>query len=440
MKSVVKRTTSDLRRHNRSILLSALYVQGPTSRNQLTRVSGLSSATVSNVVSQLLAEGLIAEGGSEDSDGGRPRSVLEIRPDYGSVIGVDIGETHVRIGLFDWTLSVITSEVYPIADTRLDAESVAALVLQGISDVTRAAGVDPADLLGIGVGVPGAVQPDPRIPGRTLVHAPTLGWSGVALGEMLAPGVAAPLMLDNCARTLGQAEMWRGVGQGADRVVTALIGVGVGAALGSGTEGGTTGLAPATIEWGHTVIYAGGLPCRCGSRGCLEAYVGADAILHRYQATLGSQPFHASGTEGRLAELTARAATDRVAMETLEKIGEYIGIGIGNLINLLHPDLVVLSGWAGSVMGGVVLPTVRETAERHALSYLRGRTRIEVGRLGQEAVAMGAATLPVAHLLTTGGRRPEIAPGSGAGSGSGMGSVSGMGSLPGSGSGAGAWA
>jgi predicted NBD/HSP70 family sugar kinase len=144
-------------------------------------------------------------------------------------------------------------------------------------------------------------------------------------------------------------------------------------------------LAPATIEWGHTVIYAGGLPCRCGSRGCLEAYVGADAILHRYQATLGSQPFHASGTEGRLAELTARAATDPVAMETLEKIGEYIGIGIGNLINLLHPDLVVLSGWAGSVMGGVVLPTVRETAERHALSYLRGRTRIEVGRLGQRS-------------------------------------------------------
>ncbi|MEU6196586.1 ROK family protein [Streptomyces sp. NPDC047061] len=417
MKPVVKRTTSDLRRHNRSLLLSALYVQGPTSRNNLTRTSGLSSATVSNVVSQLIAEGLIAEGGSEDSDGGRPRSVLEIRPDYGTVIGVDIGETHVRIGLFDWTLSVINSEVYPIADTRLDAESVAALVLRGISEVTRAAGVDPADLLGVGVGVPGAVQPDLRIPGRTLVHSPTLGWSGVPLGEMLAPGIPAPLMLDNCARTLGQAEMWRGVGRGADRVVTALIGVGVGAALAPGAEGGVAGLTPATIEWGHTVIYAGGLPCRCGSRGCLEAYVGAEAILHRYQATLGSLPFRASGTESRLAELTARAAADPVATETLERVGEYIGIGIGNLINLLHPDLVVLSGWAGSVMGGVVLPTVRETAERHALSYLRGRTRIEVGRLGQEAVAMGAATLPVAHLLETGGRRPAVMSGASGGSG-----------------------
>ncbi|MEV0186270.1 ROK family transcriptional regulator [Streptomyces sp. NPDC050625] len=414
MKPVVKRTTSDLRLRNRSTLLSCLYVQGPTSRNALTRASGLSSATVSNVVSQLIAEGLIAEGGSEDSDGGRPRSVLEICSDYGTVIGVDIGETHIRIGLFDWTLSVITSEVRSIADIRLDAEAVAELVLQGVSEVTRAAGVDPADLLGVGVGVPGAVRPDPRIPGRMLVHAPTLGWAGVPLGEMLARGVEAPLMVDNCARTLGQAEMWRGVGRGVDRVVTALIGVGVGAALAPGTEGGVAGLTPATIEWGHTVIYAGGLPCRCGSQGCLEAYVGAEAILHRYQATLGSQPFHASGTEGRLAELTARAATDPVAMETLEGVGEYIGIGIGNLINLLHPDLVVLSGWAGSVMGGVVLPTVRETAERHALSYLRGHTEIEVGRLGHEAVAMGAATLPVSHLLATGGRPRAVVSGAGA--------------------------
>jgi predicted NBD/HSP70 family sugar kinase len=400
---VAKRTTRELRWHNRSALLSRLYLQGSGNRNELTRLSGLSSATVSNVVSDLIADGLVTEAGSESSDGGRPRTVLRVRPEYGQVIGVDIGETHIRIGLFDWSLTMLATAVYAIADTRLDPELVARLVIQGVAEVTTEAGVDPRELLGVGVGVPGAVQPDTHVPGRTLVHAPTLGWFGVPLGDMLRLGIEAPLIIDNCARTLGQAEMWRGVGRGAQRAVIALIGVGVGAALASGAEGGFEASNPATIEWGHTVIHAGGLPCRCGSQGCLEAYVGAEATLYRYQSTVGCEPFRTSGTEARLAELAARAERSPAAMETLVRVGEYVGIGIANLINLLNPDLVVLSGWAGLVIGPVILPTVLEAAEQHTLSYLFGRTRIEVGQLGQEAVAMGAATLPVSRLLSAGG-------------------------------------
>ena len=400
---MAKRTTRDLRWHNRSALLSRLYLQGSGNRNELTRLSGLSSATVSNVVSDLIADGLVTEAGSESSDGGRPRTVLRVRPEYGQVIGVDIGETHIRIGLFDWSLTMLATAVYPIAETSLDPELVARLVIQGVAEVTAEVGVDQRDLLGVGVGVPGAVQPDARVPGRMLVHAPTLGWSGVPLGDMLRLGIAAPLSIDNCARTLGQAEMWRGVGRGSERAVIALIGVGVGAALASGAEAGFGTSDPSTIEWGHTVIHAGGLPCRCGSSGCLEAYVGAEAALYRYQSTVGCEPFRSTGTEPRLAELAARADTDPAAKETLVRVGEYVGIGIANLINLLNPDLVVLSGWAGLVIGPVILPTVREAAERHTLPYLFGRARIEVGRLGQEAVAMGAATLPVSRLLAGGG-------------------------------------
>lgn len=403
---MAKRTTRDLRWHNRSVLLARLYLQESGNRNELTRVSGLSSATVSNVVSDLIADGLVTEAGSESSDGGRPRSVLRVRPEYGQVIGVDIGETHIRIGLFDWSLKMLATAVYPIAETRLDPELVARLVVAGVAEVTSEVGVDPSDLIGVGVGVPGAVQPDVNAPGRMLVYAPTLGWSAVALGDMLRRHIKAPLHIDNCARTLGQAEMWRGVGRGAERAVIALIGVGVGAALAPGADSGFQASNPATIEWGHTVIHAGGLPCRCGSQGCLEAYVGAEAALHRYQSTVGCEPFRTSGTETRLAELAERASSSPAAMESLVRVGEYVGIGIANLINLLNPDLVVLSGWAGLVIGPVILPTVLEAAERHTLSYLYGRARIEVGQLGQEAVAMGAATLPVARLLAAGGEPP----------------------------------
>jgi len=354
------------------------------------RASGLSSATVSNVISDLITDGMVAEAGSVDSDGGRPRTLLRVRPDYAQVVGVDVGETHVQVGLFDCTLTTLTLATYPIAETGLDPERVAGLVLDGIKAVTE--GVDPAQLLGVGVGVPGAVQ------GDGLVYAPTFDWSAVPLESMLRPHVAAPLYVDNCARTLGQAEMWRGAGRGADRAVVALLGVGVGAAVGTGADS-FRGATSTTSEWGHTVIQVGGERCRCGSRGCLEAYIGADAILERY-----GKKFDADDTESRLAELVAKAATMKDAQDTLDETAEYLGIGVANLINLLSPDRVVLSGWVSAVVGPSILPAVVDAAERHALPYLFSQAEIRLGQLGNAEVALGAATLPVVQLLATGAR------------------------------------
>lgn len=359
--------------------------------------SGLSSATVSNVISDLIADGVVVEAGSVESDGGRPRTLLQVRPDYGHVVGVDIGETHIEVGLFDCTLATITTATYPIAATGLDPEQVARLVLTGIDAVVATPGVDSSSLLGIGVGVPGAVQ----LGG--LVHAPTFGWKSVPLGGMLEQKVPAPLYVDNCARTLGQAEMWRGAGRGATRAIVALLGVGVGAAMSIRSDS-YQGATTTTTEWGHTVINVGGLPCRCGSRGCLEAYVGAEGILGRYLALPRSEPFEATDTESRLMELMDRAAGGGAAADALDTTAEYLGIGIANLVNLLTPDRVVLSGWVGMTLGARILPAVKDAVRRHALSYLYDQTDIELGQLGPEAVALGAATLPVVRFLTVGGR------------------------------------
>ncbi|MET0235436.1 MAG: ROK family transcriptional regulator [Kibdelosporangium sp.] len=384
----IQQTTRDLRRHNRSALLSRLYLDGPGSRLELMRASGLSSATVSNVISDLINDGMVAEAGSVDSDGGRPRTLLQVRPDYGQVVGVDIGETHVQVGLFDCTLNTLDTATYPIAETELDPGQVAQLVIKGIRAVT--AGIEPASLLGIGVGVPGAVQPD------GLVHAPTFQWSGVPFGSMIAPSVDAPLYIDNCARTLGQAEMWRGAGRDASRAVIALLGVGVGAAVATGSESYRSATST-TSEWGHTVIQIDGAPCRCGSRGCLEAYIGAEAILERY-----GKPFSAKDTESKMAELIGSA--DPAATIAISQTAEYLGIGISNLVNMLNPDRVVLSGWVSALLGPTILPAVRDAVKRHALPYLFAQTEIELGQLGAEEVALGAATLPVLQLLATGAR------------------------------------
>lgn len=396
MKREVGRTTRDLRRHNRTSVLTRLYLHGAASRFDLMRATGLSSATVSNVVTDLVADGLVAEAGLLDSDGGRPRTLLEVRPGYAQVVGVDIGETHVQVGLFDWTLDTLVTATFPMDRARPAPAVLADLVTAGIEEVTAKAGADPAALLGIGVGVPGAVMPD------GLVHAPTLGWSGVPFHDLLRPRVAAPLHLDNCARTLGQAEMWRGAARGAERAIVALLAVGVGAAVATGSPGGVTST---TSEWGHTVVEAGGAACRCGSHGCLEAYIGADAILRHYEHTPGAAQLAPAGTEERVAALTAQAAAGPgPAADTVGWAAEYLGIGIANLINLLSPDRVILSGWVGATLGPAMLPAVRDAMRRHTLDYMADGTVLALGRLGREAVALGAATLPVHELLTAGGR------------------------------------
>lgn len=399
----VGRTTRDLRRHNRTSVLTRLYLHGAASRFDLMKATGLSSATVSNVVTDLVAEGLVAEAGLLDSDGGRPRTLLEVRPGYAQVVGVDIGETHVQVGLFDWTLDTVATATYPMDEGRPEPAVLAELVRAGIEEVTAKAGADPAALLGVGVGVPGAVLPG------GLVHAPTLGWSDVPFDLRLRPHIAAPLHLDNCARTLGQAEMWRGAGRGAQRAIVGLLAVGVGAAVATGSPGGVTS---STSEWGHTVVEAGGALCRCGSHGCLEAYVGADAILEHYGRLAGvPEPAGArrgagggADTEARLAALVAEAARPGPAADTVRWTAEYLGIGVANLVNLLGPDRVILSGWVSAAMGPAMLPAVRDAMRRHTLDYMAERTVLELGRLGPEQVALGAATLPVHELLTAGGR------------------------------------
>jgi predicted NBD/HSP70 family sugar kinase len=399
----MRHTTRDLRRRHQAALLSYVYHHGPVSRVDLMVASGLSSGSVSNVVSDLISQGMIVEVGSENSDGGRPRTLLRVRPDYGCVVGVDIGETHVQAALFDWTLHRIATSTAPMDEASLDPDTIARLVVDGVEDVVAQAGMAVSDLLGVGVGVPGSVQPRSGY----AVYAPTLGWFGAPLYRMLTEHLTAPVYLDNCARTLGQVEMWRSARRGAGSTVVALLAVGVGAAV---TAGSDAEASTSTItEWGHMVIQVGGAPCRCGSQGCLEAYVGADAILARYEQLAPDRPLTATGTEQRLGELVQLAAPGGPASDVLEETAQYLGIGIGNLVNMLSPDLIVLAGWASAVLGPAILPAVRRHAQRHALAYLYERTQIELGSFDDEAVALGAATLPVVQVLESGGVKTAAA-------------------------------
>jgi predicted NBD/HSP70 family sugar kinase len=384
-------TVRDVRRDNRSVLLWSLFFRQPCSRQDLGWATGLSPASVSNVVRELIGEGIVEEAGSVDSDGGRPRALLRMAPGYGSIIGVDVGETRVRVEMFDMTMAVRARADYRLDSRDHPIDLVADRVREGMASVLADSGCDPSAVLGAGIGVPGAVEGDGA---QAVVYAQAYGWDAVPLGRLLAPVGDFPLFIDNGAKMMGQAEMWFGAAQGRRQAVVCLMGSGLGASIVSGTPG--LGGTSAAIEWGHTTVEMGGRPCRCGSRGCLEAYVGAEAILERYGRPLASGDF---GLDEEAALAALVAATDERAAEVLAETALYLGAGISDLVNLFGPERIVLGGWAGLLLGERILPAVREAARQHSLTHRFAHTSIVLGELGPDAVALGAATLPMERVL-----------------------------------------
>ena len=380
-------TVRDLRRDNRSVLLWSLFFGQPCSRQDLSWKTGLSTASVSNVVRELISDGIVTEAGLVDSDGGRPRALLRMDPGYGCVIGVDVGETRIRVEMFDMTMTVRASAEYALDPHEHGIDMVADRVRDGLASVLADGGCDPSAVLGAGVGVPGVVEHDGP---ETLVYAQTYGWDAVPLGRLLQPAGGFPLYIDNGAKTMGQAELWFGAARGMRQAVVCLMGSGMGASIVTGAPGlGGTSVA---VEWGHTTVEVGGRPCRCGSRGCLEAYVGAGAILDRYGRRGSGQD-----EESALASLVA--SQDKRAAEILDETALYLGAGIADLVNLFGPERIILGGWAGLLLGERILPAVREAARQHSLTHRFAQTSIELGGLGPDAVALGAATLPMERFL-----------------------------------------
>ncbi|MEU8116805.1 ROK family transcriptional regulator [Micromonospora sp. NPDC048986] len=396
---LARATNRSVRLRNRSALLTKLFLDGPLTRQDLVRSTGLSQPAVSNVVADMIDEGLVVEAGAAESDGGRPSMLLRMAPRFAFVVGVDVGETRVRVELFDFAMTLLASVEYPLDPARTEPDLVAGRVLAGIDAVTGQAGVAPGDVLGVGIGVSGVVEQGTE----AVVHAQALGWDRVPLERLIGAGTDLPLHIDNGAKTLGQAEMWFGAGRGARHAVFALVGSGVGASV--VTNGATyRGASSSAGEWGHTTLVYGGRVCRCGARGCLEAYVGAEAIIDRYREARRGRPVPGEDEESQIAALVAAAETSATARRVLADTAGYLGAGVANLINLFNPERVVLGGWAAMALGDL-LPAVREAAGRQALRQPYEQASIELCRLGVDAVALGAATLPIARFLTEGGVR-----------------------------------
>jgi predicted NBD/HSP70 family sugar kinase len=388
-------TVRDVRRANRASLLTDLFHGGRQSRQQLGETTALSQASVSNLIGEMIDEGLVEEAGLVGSDGGRPRALLRVAPGYGYVVGADVGETRLLVELYDLAMSRLGVAQYDLGERGDESALVAAKLLEGLAAVIAEAGVQESEVLGLGVGVAGVVD---QTSGEAVVYSQTTGWDGVPLEALLRESTDVPVFVENGAKTVGQAEMWFGAGRGARHAVIVMVGTGVGAAVvmdGQSYRGAHSNAG----EWGHTTLVYDGDVCRCGARGCLEAYIGADTVNRRLAEVTG-EPFD----QKRLTRmLAADTPLEGAAAEVIAETVGYLGAGIGGLVNLFSPERIVLGGPAGLALGERFLPDIRAAAAQNALKRPYSQTRIDLCQLGPDAVAMGAATLPVARLLADGG-------------------------------------
>lgn len=405
--ALTRRTTRDVRLANRASVLYTLRREGPISRQDVAVRAGVSAATAANVVGQLLEEGVLGEAGQLPSNGGRPASLTGINPGYGAIVGVDLGETAVRLELFDLALQRTAEVELPVGADDQQPEAIVELIADGVERLLDGAGVERERVLGLGVGVPGIVEDS----GTALVHAPSIGWNGVPLAALLAERTELPSFVSNGAKALGTAEAWFGAAGEDQDVMVCLIGTGVGASF---LQHGSVyrGASASAGEWGHTTLVLDGDPCRCGAHGCLEAYVGAPAIARRWLAA-GGDGGEAAGGHGDEAAIerlaVAAEAGDERALGVLRETARYLGAGVSDLVNLINPDRVVVGGWVGLRLGPLLLPLVAEQARGRALRPPFEQLTLDLCRLGPDAVALGAATMIVDRFFAAGGQRAALA-------------------------------
>jgi predicted NBD/HSP70 family sugar kinase len=399
-----KATVKDVRRRNRALILREVLLNGPTSRSEVGAATGLSAATVTNVMNELIAEGSVHEGGYLDSDGGRRRAIVAIAADAALVVGADVGETRIQVDVFDLGLTRLASRAYPIKGRRIDvAEAADAIVAQVVSMLAEL-DTDTGRVLGLGVGVPGIVEE--LATGGPVVHAEVVGWHAVDFAGF-AEELGVPVFIDNGAKSTTQAESWYGSARGVDHAVMVLVGEGAGAGI--ITDGRLyRGSSSSAGEWGHTKISLDGPHCRCGSSGCVETFVGASALLEQWRGP--DETWLGRETEGVEAILRAWRDGEVAAQRAVAGLVRHLGLALSNLVNLYNPQKIIVGGWFGDRIAAELLPELRIAVRAFSLEQPGDEVVIERSLLGPEAPALGAATLPISQFIESGAGRARLLP------------------------------
>jgi predicted NBD/HSP70 family sugar kinase len=372
------------RERNALRVLDYLFREGPARRVDVIRATALSRATVSKLVGELQAAGLVAEERPALSAGrsGRPPTLLTLNPQIGAFGGVDFGHSSVRVAIADVTGTLLAED-----RLDLDVDNAAELAITAAVDrlpaLVAEAGLPRTRLLGVGAAISAPV----RRGGASVVAAGILpGWSAVSPQRELARRLGVPVHVGNDANLGALAEVRTGAAQGASDVVYVMLSSGVGGGL---VLNGSlfTGHSGMTGELGHVQVDPEGALCRCGNRGCLETVAGAQVLLARLRPVLGKNT--------GLAEAVERAhAGDELCRQVFREAGLAAGRVAGDVCNIVNPELVIVGGDL-IVAGELLVDAVRAGLEQTSIPAVRADVAVVAATLGDRAELLGAIGLAI---------------------------------------------
>lgn len=372
-----------LRRRNMALVMKALAAGENVTRAAVAAEVGLTRATVSTLVDELLAAGLVEERGSRrPGTVGRPGTALAPAETGPAGIGAEIGVDHLAACAVDLRGTVRARAQRPAANRGRPAEAVLAELAELTAAVTAEAAEAGLHPVRTTVAVPGLVGEDRG----TVLRAPNLGWEDVPLAA--AFGEAASTAVENEANLGALAELWLGGHDGrlTDFVhVSAEIGVGAALVVEGRLFRGARGFAG---ELGHVPVRPDGPRCSCGANGCLETYAGEEALLRAAGVRTGRGP----------ALKAAAVAGDPAALRALEEAGAALGIALSGAVNLLDPQAVVVGGPLAD-FAPWLLPGVRRELAARVTDRQWQAHDVLVSRLGHDGVLRGAAYSSVRTVL-----------------------------------------
>jgi predicted NBD/HSP70 family sugar kinase len=365
---------TSLREANRARIIDAVKRHGGLTQVELAGATGLSPATVSNIVKELTASSVLHT--TMTTRSGRRAQHVTLARALGIVAGVHISTRHMRIALADVAGTVVAEHNMPLAkDHRADNELDKVTLL--IADMLESVDASMDEILAVGIALPAPV--DAR-KGEISRAGLMRGWDGLSIADLMHRRIQRPVFVDNEANLGALAEFRLGAARGRKNAVYLRLGQGFGSGLilnGSVFRGFESGAG----EFGHMTIDEGGPLCRCGNRGCLEAIAGGPAILDGLRESNGPR---------KLTDVVVHAiAGDHICIRAIADAARHVGIAAANLVNLLAPERIVVGGELARA-GELFLGPLRHSLERSVVMSADKVADIVQGQLADRAELMGA--------------------------------------------------
>lgn len=387
---------------NTKNILNIIRRHGPISRIEIADMIGLTPATVTNITAELIDKNLVAEGETGDSNGGRRPIMLKIRTDYYRVIGIYIGSRKIMIITSDLMANIKHKKEIKYNKKQVSMEDIDRIMEEELTPIIQKYNLKKKKILGIGIGIHGIVDSKHGVS----VVAPNLGWKNVEISKIVHEKYDIPVFVDNNTRTMALGENWFGTGKNVSSFFCLNIDYGVGGSFFINDKP-LSGASFGAGEIGHTTVDINGELCSCGNRGCLETVASVKALLkqafYRYPENKMSKIYNGreiNSVDDIMPEDLYEAAKqgDELAIELIKNMGENIGIGIANIINILNPELIIINGEIIST-GEILLKPIIETVKKRGFANSVNSTGIVLSKLGNVAYLKGAVVLATQYVF-----------------------------------------